>query len=147
MIEIEEKLSDCTSCTTDQKSVARCSDCPQFLCPNCISPHQFMRCFDNHKCIHTREYIEERYIEELDFFIKKASKVLNEEAFKVYRQVLEKSKNELSKELEEKHANKHLALMEMNSSIDQSINKLLDVIKFSERVLKNGNTFKILLIK
>ncbi|CAF0717899.1 unnamed protein product [Brachionus calyciflorus] len=286
MIAIEEKLLDCTSCTTDQKSVARCSDCAQFLCPNCVSAHQFMRCFDNHQVVkfdeiksiyqanlnrlvslghdenkspsssspgsskstssassssskinddhdnnfnlrhskflidcgvpihkpltckqHPRESLkffcntcqipicsdcvvtshqqpvhsyerisdaEARNIEELDFYIKKAreninycqseyqtldqylnelneqsesSKVLIEETFKVYRQVLEKRKDELLKELEDKHANKHLALMEMNSSIDQSINRLLDVIKFSERVLKNGNTFEILLLK
>lgn len=51
MIAIEEKMLDCTSCKTDSKSVARCSDCAQFLCPNCVSAHQYMRCFENHSVV------------------------------------------------------------------------------------------------
>ena len=48
MIAIEQKLLECTSCKTEQKAVARCADCAQFLCPNCVSAHLFMRCFENH---------------------------------------------------------------------------------------------------
>lgn len=39
----------CTSCKAKEKAVARCSDCANFLCPNCVTAHQFMRCFENHK--------------------------------------------------------------------------------------------------
>lgn len=41
----------CTSCKALENAVARCSDCANFLCPNCNTAHQFMRCFENHKVI------------------------------------------------------------------------------------------------
>ncbi|OXU28089.1 hypothetical protein TSAR_013888 [Trichomalopsis sarcophagae] len=41
----------CTSCKAMENAVARCSDCANFLCPNCNTAHQFMRCFENHKVI------------------------------------------------------------------------------------------------
>lgn len=39
----------CTSCKAREKAVARCNDCASFLCPNCVTAHQYMRCFENHK--------------------------------------------------------------------------------------------------
>lgn len=30
----------CTSCKTKENAVARCSDCANFLCPNCNTAHQ-----------------------------------------------------------------------------------------------------------
>jgi tripartite motif-containing protein 2/3 len=30
----------CTSCKSNDKAVARCADCANFLCPNCNSAHQ-----------------------------------------------------------------------------------------------------------
>lgn len=30
----------CTSCKAKEKAVARCVDCPHFLCPNCSTAHQ-----------------------------------------------------------------------------------------------------------
>ena len=39
----------CTSCKAKEKAVARCMDCANFLCPNCVTAHQYMRCFENHK--------------------------------------------------------------------------------------------------
>ena len=39
----------CTSCKAQEKAVAQCSDCANFLCPGCVTAHQFMRCFENHK--------------------------------------------------------------------------------------------------
>ncbi|CAB0028533.1 unnamed protein product [Trichogramma brassicae] len=41
----------CTSCKAMENAVARCSDCANFLCPNCNTAHQFMRCFESHKVI------------------------------------------------------------------------------------------------
>ena len=285
MLAIEEKMLGCTSCKSEDKSVARCSDCAHFLCPSCVGAHQYMRCFESHRVIkfeeiknlyqsnlnrlvslghdesskspsnssprsskstssassssskmndehdmdqkpckflidcgvpihkpifckqHPRENLkffcntcqipicsdclvsshqqpvhcyerineaESRNLEELDFYIKKAreninycqseyqtldqylnelneqsqsSKILIEETFSAYKQVLEKRRDQMIKQLEDKHANKQLFLMELHSAIDQSINKFLDVIKFSDRVLRNGNTFEILLLK
>lgn len=57
MIAIEEMILDCTSCKTDEKAVARCADCAQFLCPNCVSAHQYMRCFENHHVVKFQEII------------------------------------------------------------------------------------------
>jgi tripartite motif-containing protein 2/3 len=39
----------CTCCKNrDSTAVARCLTCSNFLCPNCVTAHQFMRCFDGH---------------------------------------------------------------------------------------------------
>ncbi|XP_074650430.1 protein meiotic P26-like [Tubulanus polymorphus] len=51
MSDIEERQIICTSCKAKEKAVARCSDCATFLCPNCVTAHQYMRCFENHKVL------------------------------------------------------------------------------------------------
>ncbi|KAL3880412.1 hypothetical protein ACJMK2_032652 [Sinanodonta woodiana] len=51
MSAIEDMQIICTSCKAKEKAVARCSDCANFLCPNCVTAHQFMRCFENHKVV------------------------------------------------------------------------------------------------
>lgn len=51
MSAIENMAVLCTSCKTKESAVARCSDCANFLCPNCNTAHQFMRCFESHKVI------------------------------------------------------------------------------------------------
>lgn len=51
MSAIENMAVLCTSCKAKESAVARCSDCANFLCPNCNTAHQFMRCFESHKVI------------------------------------------------------------------------------------------------
>ncbi|XP_047121481.1 LOW QUALITY PROTEIN: B-box type zinc finger protein ncl-1-like [Schistocerca piceifrons] len=51
MSAIESTAVLCTSCKAKEKAVARCSDCAHFLCPNCNTAHQFMRCFENHQVV------------------------------------------------------------------------------------------------
>ncbi|XP_046834478.1 B-box type zinc finger protein ncl-1-like isoform X1 [Vespa crabro] len=51
MFAIENMAVLCTSCKAKENAVARCSDCANFLCPNCNTAHQFMRCFESHKVI------------------------------------------------------------------------------------------------
>lgn len=51
MVAIEKRQISCTSCKAKEKAVARCSDCANFLCPNCVTAHQYMRCFENHKVV------------------------------------------------------------------------------------------------
>jgi hypothetical protein len=51
MSAIENMAVLCTSCKAKESAVARCSDCANFLCPNCNTAHQFMRCFENHKVV------------------------------------------------------------------------------------------------
>lgn len=48
---IEDKQILCNSCKAKEKAVARCRDCisGNYLCANCVTAHQFMRCFDNHE--------------------------------------------------------------------------------------------------
>ncbi|XP_050417219.1 brain tumor protein [Patella vulgata] len=48
---VESMQIVCTSCKAKEKAVARCSDCANFLCPNCVTAHKFMRCFENHKVL------------------------------------------------------------------------------------------------
>jgi tripartite motif-containing protein 2/3 len=49
MLSIEERVYLCTSCKDKEKAVARCADCPNFLCPKCVNAHQNMRCFEEHR--------------------------------------------------------------------------------------------------
>lgn len=51
MSAIESMAVLCTSCKAKESAVARCSDCANFLCPNCNTAHQFMRCFESHKVV------------------------------------------------------------------------------------------------
>ena len=40
----------CTGCKSkDTNAVARCYDCANFLCANCVMAHQFMHCFEGHR--------------------------------------------------------------------------------------------------
>lgn len=42
----------CTGCkSTESDAVARCFDCANFLCPNCVMAHQFMHCFEGHRVL------------------------------------------------------------------------------------------------
>jgi len=51
---IEESVNNkgprCTGCRgSDYKAVARCVDCSNYLCPNCVMAHQYMHCFEGHR--------------------------------------------------------------------------------------------------
>lgn len=50
-------------------------------------------------------------------------------------------------ELEDRFKDKQAKLVEMHTQIDASMAKLNDVIKFAERVMQNGNSTEILLMK
>ncbi len=40
----------CTGCKSKEtNAVARCFDCANFLCANCVMAHQFMHCFEGHR--------------------------------------------------------------------------------------------------
>ncbi|XP_048240591.1 protein brain tumor-like [Haliotis cracherodii] len=42
----------CTGCKSKEANVvARCFDCANFLCANCVMAHQFMHCFEGHRVI------------------------------------------------------------------------------------------------
>ncbi|XP_013790529.1 B-box type zinc finger protein ncl-1-like, partial [Limulus polyphemus] len=42
----------CTGCKTkESNAVARCFDCANFLCSNCVMAHQFMHCFGGHRVL------------------------------------------------------------------------------------------------
>ncbi|VDO96210.1 unnamed protein product [Soboliphyme baturini] len=42
----------CTGCKSKESvAVARCFDCSNFLCANCVMAHQFMHCFEGHRVI------------------------------------------------------------------------------------------------
>jgi tripartite motif-containing protein 2/3 len=42
-------MAGCTGCKSKESSaVARCFDCNNFLCANCVMAHQFMHCFEGH---------------------------------------------------------------------------------------------------
>ena len=42
----------CTGCKSKEtNAVARCFDCANFLCANCVMAHQFMHCFEGHRVV------------------------------------------------------------------------------------------------
>lgn len=46
----DNTLVNCTGCKSkDTSAVARCFDCANFLCPNCVTAHKFMHCFEGHR--------------------------------------------------------------------------------------------------
>ena len=46
----DKTLVNCTGCKSrDTSAVARCFDCANFLCPNCVTAHKFMHCFEGHR--------------------------------------------------------------------------------------------------
>ncbi|CAG5117191.1 unnamed protein product [Candidula unifasciata] len=52
-----EKQIGCTSCKAGDNAVAKCRTCENLLCPNCVTAHQFMRCFEDHKVVTFEEMI------------------------------------------------------------------------------------------
>jgi len=62
-----------------------------------------------------------------------------EETHRAYAALVEKRKDELMKELEERHTNKEMMILDMNNSINKSIDQLNDLIKFIQRCLTKGN--------
>lgn len=61
--------------------------------------------------------------------------------------MLDKRRNIMLNELEDRFKDKQAKLIEMHTQIDASMAKLNDVIKFAERVMQNGNSTEILLMK
>lgn len=228
MSAVEDLQIICTSCKAKEKAVARCADCANFLCPNCVTAHQFMRCFENHKVVtfedmkasegiafhkpifcpnHPEENlryfctrcqnavctecmlkehpqaehhceklteVEARQTEELKTLLEEGrgklekcretsqalesalselqeqtdnAKGLIEETFQSYKALLEKRKDDMLKELEEKHSTKELQLMETFHVLGTSETRLDDALSFTERVLKHGNSTHIALMK
>ena len=53
---MENTSLNCTGCKSkDSNAVARCFDCANFLCPNCVMAHQFMHCFEGHRVLTLNE--------------------------------------------------------------------------------------------
>jgi len=50
-------------------------------------------------------------------------------------------------ELEEMHSSQELAVMEMFHNVEKTIEKIEDGCKFTERILKNGNSLQMILMK
>lgn len=49
---LETSALTCTGCKSkDTNAVARCFDCANLLCANCVMAHQFMHCFEGHRVI------------------------------------------------------------------------------------------------
>lgn len=61
--------------------------------------------------------------------------------------MLEKRRATLMQELDERVGEKQQKLVDMHASIEAALSKLTDVVKFGERVMQNGNSGEILLMK
>ncbi|XP_023221259.1 B-box type zinc finger protein ncl-1 [Centruroides vittatus] len=226
---IENMQIVCTSCKAKEKAVARCTDCATFLCSNCVTAHQYMRCFENHKVVsfedmksssdgiaihkpitcsahsgeslkyycHTCEVpicnecmvidhkqpdhqyerasdVEQKHREELENlmteskskvqFCEEATSVLQtclselqlqrdnaksliEETFQSYKVILEKCQEEIIQELKLIHSAQELHIMDTFHNVEKTIEKIEDAWKFTDRLLKHGNTIEILSLK
>ncbi|KAG5885896.1 hypothetical protein JTB14_012143 [Gonioctena quinquepunctata] len=50
----------CTGCKHKKlDAVARCVDCANYLCSNCVMAHQFMHCFEGHRVVNLAEIKDE----------------------------------------------------------------------------------------
>ncbi|KAJ8931927.1 hypothetical protein NQ314_015125 [Rhamnusium bicolor] len=50
----------CTGCKHKKlDAVARCVDCANYLCSNCVMAHQFMHCFEGHRVVNLTEIKDE----------------------------------------------------------------------------------------
>nr|KAG5693723.1 hypothetical protein BaRGS_002106 [Batillaria attramentaria] len=228
MSAVEDLQIICTSCKAKEKAVARCADCANFLCPNCVTAHQFMRCFENHKVVTFEEMkacegiafhkpvfcpnhpeenlkyfcnpcqtpvcyecmmkdhpqpehqceklceVETPQTEELKTLLEEGrakldkcretsqalesalselqeqtdnAKGLIEETFQSYKALLEKRKDEMLKELDDKHSSKELQLMETFHVLGTNETRLDDACTFTDRVLKHGSATHIALMK
>lgn len=53
---LEDSPLSCTGCKTkDTHAVARCYDCANYLCGNCVMAHQYMHCFEGHDVVNLKE--------------------------------------------------------------------------------------------
>jgi hypothetical protein len=54
----DENPNKCTGCKSENSpAVARCYDCSNYLCSNCVMAHQFMHCFEGHRVIYTNNEV------------------------------------------------------------------------------------------
>ncbi|CAI9734641.1 brain tumor protein-like [Octopus vulgaris] len=230
MLEVDLADDDpivCTSCKAKEKAIARCSDCANFLCPHCVSAHQYMRCFEDHKvisfedmqngdgpkflkpmfcrihpsenvkyfCLSCQEVVcndciaedhqqpehftekisnvDTKFSDEINNLITESKnkiklfeetsnnlenaltdmqmqrdnvKGLVQETFQSYKTALENRRDELLKDLEEIHAAQEMSIIEMCHNVGKKIEKIEDGSKFAERVMKNGNSYQILML-
>uniref|UniRef100_A0A5S6QJ11 B box-type domain-containing protein n=1 Tax=Trichuris muris TaxID=70415 RepID=A0A5S6QJ11_TRIMR len=49
--DLKQTAITCESCKAEEPALARCLECACFLCSNCISAHNYMKCFDDHKVV------------------------------------------------------------------------------------------------
>ena len=49
--ETEKTVIICTSCKARKEAIAQCEKCPNFLCFDCTTAHQCMRCFEEHEVL------------------------------------------------------------------------------------------------
>lgn len=51
----------CTGCKSKQSdAVAKCIDCVNYLCANCVTAHQFMHCFDGHTVFRISDSVQQQ---------------------------------------------------------------------------------------
>ena len=72
---VDSSSLHCTGCKSKEtNAVARCFDCANFLCSNCVMAHQFMHCFEGHRVMSLCELQNSKESEPLQ---QKSEKPLN----------------------------------------------------------------------
>lgn len=56
----------CTGCKSKQSdAVAKCIECANYLCANCVTAHQFMHCFEGHSVFRISENINHSHLNKI----------------------------------------------------------------------------------
>jgi len=171
----------CTGCKSRESSaVARCFDCSNFLCANCVMAHQFMHCFEGHHVTTLGEISSNsggHHVQELDAVNKlitdgkaKANDIRNNlknlettstrlssqyqksldevnETFQFYVSMLEERKAEVVKDLEQAYSSKQVSLSVYSQKAQETVDKVLQVTEFVERLMKHASNGEVLMFK
>merc|ERR1719422_2112435 len=171
----------CTGCKSRESSaVARCFDCSNFLCANCVMAHQFMHCFEGHHVTTLGEITSNsggHHVQELDSVNKlitdgkaKANDIRNNlknlettstrlssqyqksldevnETFQFYVSMLEERKAEVVRDLEQAYSSKQVALSVYSQKAQETVEKILQVTDFVERLMKHASNGEVLRFK
>merc|ERR1719210_2893968 len=170
----------CTGCKSRESSaVARCFDCSNFLCGNCVMAHQFMHCFEGHHVTTLGEITNSggHHVQELDSVNKlisdgkaKANDIRNNlknleatstrlssqyqksldevnETFQFYVSMLEERRAEVLRDLDQAYSSKQVSLSVYSQKAQETVEKILQVTEFVERLMKHASNGEVLMFK
>lgn len=144
----EKGTLECRACTSNDRAVAHCSTCFDYLCLKCCQAHQYMKCFEQHQV----RYLKERDEKDLSSANNKADELeqIRSNFDKLHRSVDEQRSLCLST-LDQKLTDLHKIYQENKEKIEsvhRSLQKIIDdvQVRFCARSLlarTNSSIFSV----